>query len=66
MDFETRQKQAVEEINVVLEKYGVALQPFLNAQATGIIPAVRLIDTVKEAEVILDAKHEEKPKKGKK
>lgn len=69
MDFETRQKQAVEEINEVMKKYGLALQAFLNAQPTGILPGVRLVD-VQAKEEVTETKQEDvkepKTKKGKK
>lgn len=45
MDFDTRQKVAIAEINEIMNKYGVGLQAFINVQPQGILPQVRLVDT---------------------
>lgn len=69
MDFETRQRLAVDEVNTALSKYGVALQPFLDIRVTGVVPQVRLIDVEKQTETNLaqkNATEETKTKKGKK
>lgn len=70
MNFETRQRQAIEEVNQVLQKYGVALQPFLDAKFNGIFPGVRIVDVQPKEEVNVGKPEtnvaEKKSKKGKK
>jgi hypothetical protein len=44
MDFETRQKLAIEEINTLLKKFGLGLKTFLKIEESGLTPQVRLVD----------------------
>lgn len=68
MDFETRQRLCVEEINNVMKKFNVALQAYLIIQAQGIVPQVRLVDVEQKPETTdtVDTKEQNEDKKSKK
>lgn len=68
MDFETRQRLCVEEINNVMKKFNVALQAYLIIQAQGIVPQVRLVDVEQKPETTdtVDTKAQNEDKKSKK
>jgi len=69
MDFETRQKLAVEEINRVLAKFSLGLNAKLDISGTAIVPRIIFTDVVaepKQDEKETKPNKANKTKKGKK
>lgn len=54
-----KQQKVAEQVQVILLKYGMALQPFLDFSPYGVIPRVRLVDTSKPDNVEQTGNQEE-------